>query len=205
MGFVDEKIAALEKARRQFSREDAEQAKKVVEREEIETVLLTLEEVQKGIKDNMLILEENTLAFEKQVHFEDKLPLLIIKDFFDEIKIEKQTLLFASNTQNVCMMCTYLDENLPDKTLEIRQKEMEENFLKMNMYAEVKKVEHLKNIDYIVYRTPTGKGWIYNVVYWVIKDERRIVGNLNCLDKQRDTYGLLLEALVRETDEMMGS
>lgn len=202
MAFVDEKIAAIERARRLTRRDEEE---KVVARAEEGTNedVLTLEEIQKGIAMGQVEIEGQLLTFEKQIYFDHKLPLLIIKDFFDEVKIEKQALLFVSNTSNLCMMCTYLDENLPEKSIEVRQKEMEENFLKMNMYAEVLKVESLKYLDYIVYRTPTGKGWVYNIVYWVLKNERRIVGNMNCLDKQKDTYGLLLEALIIETNHLM--
>lgn len=202
MAFVDEKIAALERARRLTRR--AEEEKVVVRAEEgTNEEVLTLEEIQKGIAMGQVEIEGQLLTFEKQIYFDHKLPLLIIKDFFDEVKIEKQALLFVSNTSNLCMMCTYLDENLPEKSIEVRQKEMEENFLKMNMYAEILKVECLEHLDYIVYRTPTGKGWVYNIVYWVLKNERRIVGNMNCLDKQKDTYGLLLEALIIETNHLM--
>lgn len=202
MAFVDEKIAALERARR-LTRRDAEEKVGVRAEEGTNEDVLTLEEIQKGIAKGQVEIEGQLLAFEKQIYFDHKLPLLIIKDFFDEVKIEKQALLFVSNTSNLCMMCTYLDENLPEKSIEVRQKEMEENFLKMNMYAEILKVECLKHLDYIVYRTPTGKGWVYNIVYWVLKNERRIVGNMNCLDKQKDTYGLLIEALIIETNHLM--
>lgn len=200
MTFVDEKIATLEKARRQLRKE--EESEKGMQEESQESAF-TLEQAEAQIQEGKLMLGQKELLFEKQMYFEDKLPLLIIKDFFDEVKIDDKTLVFTNNTENICIISTYLSEDLPEKSLEVRQKEMEENFLKMQMYVEIKKVVHLKFLEYIVYRTPTGKGWIYNIIYWLLKDERRIVGNVNCLDKQSKTYGVVLEALVREINTLL--
>lgn len=202
MGFVDERIALLEKASRQIEREEKIKAEEQLKQAQNEDEL-TLEEVREGINKNQLNIEEDVLTFETKWYFDEKLPLTIMQDFFDEVTVKEQAVLFASNSKGICIMCTYLEEEMIEESLKDRQKEMEENLKKMQVYAEVTKAKELKYVDYLCYRSPSNKGWIFNIVFWLHKGERRIVGNMNCLEKDVKTYGVMLEALVLEIEEKL--
>nr|WP_302599340.1 hypothetical protein [uncultured Cellulosilyticum sp.] len=201
MTFLDEKIAQLERASRQQKREEA--AQKLEAAKESQTVKkLTLDEVRSQIKQDTLELDGIKLEFERKKYFEEKLPLRLAKNFFDEVTTDEKAIVFTSNRHCICEMFTYVDENLPIKTIEEYKVEMEENFKKIPAYIGIQKAIALEKLDYLSYRTPSKKGWIYNIILFVHKNERRIMGNLNCLETN-EVGCLLLEALVLEMNENM--
>ena len=70
-------------------------------------------------------------------------------------------------------------------------------------YADIIKKKPLENLDYITYRVPSKKGWIYNISYRIHKVDWRVIGGCNCMDQDRDTYGRLLEAMIQEMAQQL--
>lgn len=200
MGFIDEKFALLEKAKRQMEKE--EKLKEELSRQE-EDIEISIEDIRGGIRKKELDIKGETLYFKQHNFFEDKLTLSLIEDFFDGVKEDKQFIMYGNNEKGICVMCTYLSDSLPVISLEQRIEEMKENFAKIKAYVEIIKTVELEYLDYLCYRTPTSKGWVYNIIFWAHKDERRIVGNLNCLEKDIKTYGLLLEGMLLESHDAL--
>ncbi|MBU5677852.1 hypothetical protein KQI88_15650 [Alkaliphilus sp. MSJ-5] len=206
--FLDEKIALLEKANRQAKMEEAQkealQNELKLEEEAVKTEpTLTLEEIRVQIQQGQAQIKDDTLEFEIKSYFNHKLVLPIMPQFFDEVKEEKEAVLFVNDEKGISLICTYLPEEMKAQTIEEAKKEMETNLTKLGLYAECIKEESLQNLSYICSNMPTGKGTIYNILFWIHKDERRIVGNLNCLEKDKDIYGILLEAIVQEIDTLV--
>lgn len=199
MGHVDEKIALLEKANRQLKREELEKEQQAVLTAELPK--LTLEELREGVQKGKVVIEERTFEFEEKRLFDNKLPMILIKHFFDDVEEGEKGCAYTSSEYSVTMLGTYLNQSQEPKTVEDLKKELEKNFELMGMYAEIVKVMHLDKVDYVCFRTPTSKGWIYNIIMLVHHKERRIVCTFNCLEKQKETYGLLLEAIVNEIND----
>lgn len=65
-------------------------------------------------------------------------------------------------------------------------------------YADILRKECLEFLDYVSCRTPSKDGWVYNILYWIRKTDRRVTGGCSCMDQDRDTYGRLMEAAVLE-------
>jgi len=70
-------------------------------------------------------------------------------------------------------------------------------------YAEVTREAVLEHLDYLCYRTPTGKGWTANIIFRISTGSGRAVGNYNCFERDWDTCGLMLEALVLRLNELL--
>ena len=105
MTFLDEKIAQLERASRQQKREEA--AQKLEAAKESQTVKkLTLDEVRSQIKQDTLELDGIKLEFERKKYFEEKLPLRLAKNFFDEVTTDEKAIVFTSNRHCICEMFT---------------------------------------------------------------------------------------------------
>ncbi len=62
------------------------------------------------------------------------------------------------------------------------------------MHVRIGKKEQLDHVEYICFDVPTGKGWLYNIVFRV--RDGQLTGNYNCMKAEQDTYGTFLEAMV---------
>lgn len=200
MTFIDEKFALLEKAKRKMAKEEAE--RQLIEEEERDKKLLSLEQIREGIKAGELVLEGETLNFEEKWYWDNKLALIDIKNFFDEVTQNDDAIVMANNHKGICVVGTYLREQIPYLPLEEKQKKMMEKFKKAQIYVEFIKTVELEYLDYLCYRTPTKEGWVYNIIAWFNKEESRIILNFNCLDKERSIYGTLLEGILLESNDL---
>lgn len=200
MTFIDEKFALLEKAKRKMAKEEAE--RQLIEEEERNKKLLSLEQIREGIKAGELVLEGETLNFEEKWYWDNRLALIDIKNFFDEVTQNDDAIVMANNHKGICVVGTYLREQIPYLPLEEKQKKMMEKFKKAQIYVEFIKTVELEYLDYLCYRTPTKEGWVYNIIAWFNKEESRIILNFNCLDKERSIYGTLLEGILLESNDL---
>lgn len=200
MTFIDEKFALLEKAKRKMAKEEAE--RQLIEEEERNKKFLSLEQIREGIKAGELVLEGETLNFEEKWYWDNRLALIDIKNFFDEVTQNDDAIVMANNHKGICVVGTYLREQIPYLPLEEKQKKMMEKFKKAQIYVEFIKTVELEYLDYLCYRTPTKEGWVYNIIAWFNKEESRIILNFNCLDKERSIYGTLLEGILLESNDL---
>ena len=202
MGFLDEKIAALEKANRLMKKADA--ITKDGQQDNSENRLqLKLDETIIALQQGEVVINNQIIEFELENYFENNLKLILPKKFFDEINKQLETVVFVNNDKGISILVNYFAQGMEEQPIEVLKSQLEDNFVKLGMYAETLKQETLDNLRYLCFHTPTGKGWIYNIIFYINSKGKGIVGNLNCQEKDKDTYGVLLEAMVHQVNAML--
>lgn len=208
MEFIDERIAMLE---REYRRQKKEEAK--AEKERLcgveggnENIIseMTLEEMLEAVREGSVTLPDGqTHTFETRIYFEDRIPMVLIRNFYTGVKEDTGVTIFVNHDQNASQILTVSDKKLEKVSIGKWKKQLVNNMKMSGTYAQVIKEIVLENLDYLVYRTPTGKGWTYNLIFRIRYGSNRVVGNYNCFEKDKDTYGLLLEALVLRLNELL--
>lgn len=204
MEYVDERIAMLERESRRQKREEAQRLEKAEAEKENRVPKMTLEEMFDSVRNGTVTFPGGeTCTLETRIYFEDKIPMILIKDFYTGIEETPAVAVFVNHDQNVSQILTVADKPLDEQSIGKWKKQLVSGMKAVNTYAEVTKEIVLENIDYLIYRTPTGKGWTYNVIFRIRSGSNKVVGNYNCFEKDKDTYGLLLEALVLRLNELL--
>jgi hypothetical protein len=202
MAFLDEKIAQLEQAKRILKKQEQEEALEKSKKQALdeEGKLQTLEELCQALASLKVTIEEQTYVVSERCYFKDQMPIPFIENFFDEVSETDNTTLFVKDKKGISLLCTYLEQGFDITEIGALKKQMEQNFAQMQRYVAWVKQEKLENLSYAVFRTPSSKGWIYNLIFLIVTEQGKIVGNFNCMEKQKDTYGLLLESIIYQID-----
>ena len=129
--------------------------------------------------------------------------MVLIRNFYTGVKEDTGVAIFVNHDQNASQILTVSDKKLEKVSIGKWKKQLVNNMKMSGTYAQVIKEIVLENLDYLIYRTPTGKGWTYNLIFRIRYGSNRVVGNYNCFEKDKDTYGLLLEALVLRLNELL--
>lgn len=207
MEFVDERIAMLEREYRRQKKEEAEAEEEKLRREEGGESIrpeMTLKEMLEAVREGSVTLPDGkTHTFETRVYFDDKIPMVLIRNFYTGVKEENEVIAFVNNESNVCQMMMASATDMEKIEIDEWKKLYKEEMKKMGIYIEIIKAEALENIDYLVYRAPTSKGWAYNLIFRINYGSGRLVGIYNCFEKDKSTYGLMLEAMVLRLNELL--
>lgn len=204
MEYVDERIAMLERESRRQKREEAERLERSEVEKENVTPKMTLEEMLDCVRGGKVTFPEGaTHDLETRVYFEDRIPMVLIKDFYTGVEEAPAVAIFVNHDQNASQILTVSDKPMEKQSIGKWKKQLVSGMKAVNSYAEVTKEIVLENLDYLIYRTPTGKGWTYNIIFRIRFGSNRVVGNYNCFERDKDTYGLLLEALVLRLNELL--
>ena len=201
MAYVDEKIALLEREAR-WQEKEAETENAPMEERQDETRYLTLEEMLGAVR-------EGSVAFPDREKFEfgirevlsEKIPMPLVKDIFTGVEENEDMSIFYDEDRGISQMITLADRPITEGSIGEWKKQMEGGMQELNSYAEVTKEKGLENLDYLISRTPTAKGWVYNICYRLRAGSGRVAGNYNCFEKDKKTYGIMLEALVLRLNE----
>lgn len=208
MEFVDERIAMLEREYRRQKKEEAKAEEEKLCRVEGESESglseMTLEEMLEAVREGSVTLPDGkTHTFETRIYFEDRIPMVLIRNFYTGVKEDTGVAIFVNHDQNASQILTVSDKKLEKSSIGKWKKQLVNSMKMSGTYAQVIKEIVLENLDYLIYRTPTGKGWTYNLIFRIRYGSNRVVGNYNCFEKDKDTYGLLLEALVLRMNELL--
>lgn len=204
MEYVDERIAMLERENRRLKREEAEKLSAAEAEKENPVPKMTLEEMLEGVRNGSVTFPDGeNCTFETRLYFEDQIPMVLIKDFYTGVEETKALAIFVNHEQNASQVLTVADRPMEKQSIGKWKKQLVSGMRVTNSYADVTKEMVLENLDYLVYRTPTGKGWTYNVIFRIRFGSNKVVGNYNCFEKDKDTYGLLMEALVLRLNELL--
>ena len=204
MEYVDERIAMLERESRRLKREEAQKVSAAQAEKENPIPKMTLEEILEGVRNGGVTFPDGTgCTFETRVYFEDQIPMVLIQDFSTGVAETKAVAIFVNHEQNASQILTVADRPMEKQSIGKWKKQLVSGMRVTNSYAEVTKEIVLENLDYLVYRTPTGKGWTYNIIFRIRLGSNKVVGNYNCFEKDKDTYGLLMEALVLRLNELL--
>ena len=197
--FVDEKIAMLERYRRQTVREEENAAgEEAGEPEE----LLTLEEALGGIKAGELTLKDGTrLTFETRSYFEKGIPVPFLANFYQASEETGESAVYVNHDHEISQVVNWLRENI--RTISMTQWEnlLVNGMARNGLFAKVVKREQLDCMEYLCYEVPSGKGWVYNIMFRMKGKDKRFTGNFNCMKKEADSYGVVLEAMVLQLEE----
>lgn len=142
-------------------------------------------------------------SLEVKSYFEDKIPMVLLKDVYTGRKEEEQAVILVNHQQNISQVLTLADSRMGEESLDSWKKKLETGMKLVGTYVEVTQETSLEHLDYLIYRTPTGKGWIYSLLFRIHTGSGRAVGNYNCMEKDKKTYGILLEALLYRMNELL--
>lgn len=200
MAYVDEKIALLEREARRQEKEAQEEKTQAAQQDD--TRYLTLEEMLEAVR-------EGTVTFPNQEKFEfgvrealsEKISMPYIKNIFTDVEENEDVTILVDDGHGISQMLTLAVRPIMEGSIGDRKKQLEKGMQEMHSYVEVTKEKVLENLDYLISRMPTAKGWVYNICYRLRTSSGRVVGNYNCYEKDKKTYGVMLEALVLRLNE----
>lgn len=193
---LDEKIAMLERVQRLEQQKSEQPLDEAVEKKQ----LLSIDELRLGIqKGSVVFPEDRELTFKTVFLFPEKIPMIYIDDFYTDQQETDDMVIYANNDKNMAQTLVHLPEEMEKTSVESWAKQAKIDMKKEGIYIDVVKKESLEHLDYIAYRMPSKAGWIYNIMFRIHKDKWNIIGGYNCMEADMDTYGLLMEAMVLET------
>lgn len=196
--YLDEKIALMERARRQKEKEELAENKETVPEEE----KLTLEDALKGIHEGMLVLSEKEhLEFETRICSEKKIPMVIFKDFYEAVQEEEEGTIFVNHAKGISQILSWPKGQMKPVNFKQWENMLVNGMASNNMYAKPQKKKQLEHMEYICFDVPTGEGWLYNIVFRPKGKKQFLIGNYNCKKEEKDTYGVILEAMVMAMNE----
>ncbi|NRT37144.1 hypothetical protein OD350_19220 [Clostridium beijerinckii] len=197
MDNIDEKIAKLKMQQRL---EKEKQQRKESEEENLisEEEKLTIEEVMKQVDEGSLNINNTNFKFERKMFLSDKLEIPIPLVYFEErVNTDKNTALVNDN-DGVSFTLAYVDKGAQKQSFAKFKKGMEKNFKDMDLYLEWMEEGELgegnSKIFYGTYKTPTGRGNIYNLIFYREYKGTLIIGNYNCFERDIKTWELIMKA-----------
>lgn len=199
MEYIDEKIALLEREARRQEEEAVE-----TERDKQENIpLYTPEEMLEKVRAGSVTFHnQETFEFTERKVLAEQFPVTCIKEIYTGVEEDDQAAVFLDRDRGISQIITLAERPLEIPDMKQWKKQLEEGMRQMNSYAEVAGQKKMKNLDYLIYRTPTGEGWVYNIGFRIRTGSGRVAGNYNCYEKDKKTYGVMLEALVMRLDEL---
>lgn len=196
---IDEKIAKL-KMQQRLEKEN--ELKKESQKEEISSIEeeITLKEVIEQISEGALRINNTNFKFVKKVFLNGKLEIPMPLAYFEErVNTEKNTTLVNDNN-GVSFTLAYVDKGVQKQSFAKFKKGMEKNFKDIDLYLEWMEEgevgEGASKVSYGTYKTPTGKGQIYNLIFYREYKGTLIIGNYNCFEKDIKTWELLIKASI---------
>lgn len=203
MAYRDEKIAFLEREVRKQTAEEAAAKRKQDERT-CRMKSFTLEEVLEAVREGNVVFQDGErLEVVERALLSGRVRILSLKDRFIGPEENGDTAVLVDHERGLSQMIALADGSLLSESMDAWKMRLEEGMKSMGLYAEVTGQKKLTHLDYLLYRMPSARGWIRNVAFRMKTEEGMAAGNYNCYEKDRETYGLLLEALVLRLDEIL--
>nr|WP_314458945.1 hypothetical protein [uncultured Clostridium sp.] len=194
---LDEKIALLERERRQQEKEEkllAEQKENAL-KEPVKK--LTLEEAMEGIRIGELRLEGGELfEFETKTFTDSQIPVVTFRNFFEASQEEAEGVIYVSHTHEVSQILSWPKTPIKPVSMEQWANLLVNGMAANRLHAKIVKTEELDFVDYICFDVPSGKDRLYNIIFRLKGTRQQFTGNYNCRKQDEDTYGVFLEAMV---------
>lgn len=200
---TDRSIALLEKE--QWMRETEEQREQErVKYDPKRKVNYTLEELIKGIKKGEQYLYTLRMNFESREVFGGELRIPFAVDFYDLIQEQKDSLLWGNKGNKTVLTVMRIPCGQMKQSFEEWVSQSKDALTGLNLHPELLCMEAVNRMEYFCYEMPTSEGVTYNLSFRYPKHKIVYVGSLNCMNEDKDGMGLMLEALVRVTEEING-
>ncbi len=203
MAYIDEKIALLEREARRQKAERVPNAEEQERRQEYDS-RLTLEEILAMVRDGSVTFPDGE-SFEiiMRETLSGRVPILSVRDIFSGPEENEGAAALVDNERGISQMVALADRAIFNESIGQWKKRMVDGMKAMGLYTEVTCEKVLENLDYLIYRMPTAKGWTHNIAFRMKTEEGMAAGNYNCYERDKETYGLLLEALVVRLNEIL--
>ncbi len=202
MAYVDEKIALLE---REARRQEKETKEKEIQAEVQDfTQYLTLEEMLEAVrKGSVTFPNQEKFEFAVRSVLSEQIPMPFIKDIYTGVEEDDNMTILVDHEHEISQIITITDHSIVEDSIGKWKKQLEGGMQELNAYAEVTEEKVLENLDYLIARSPTAKGWVHNICFRLRTGSGRVAGNYNCYEKDKKTYGVMLEALVWRLNEII--
>lgn len=201
--YLDEKIAVIDRMRRQEEREEAQEENndKQIEPQKKD---LTVAEAVAGIKEGKIQLEEGPLLeFESFICPVQEISFVKFKDFFEAKQETEEGNIYLKRSKEISQIMNWPKATIRPTTFKQWENLLVNGMAASRLYAEIKKRKQLTHVEYLCYEVPSGKGPIYNVIFRFRDEKYNMTGNYNCMSAEMDTYGVILEAMVVVLDQCL--
>lgn len=198
---IDEKIASMDRMRRQNEREERNEKDK---QEEPPKRILTIEEALEGILKGELQLEgEPLIEFETYTPPKGAVPFVIFKNFYEAKQETEEGIIYLKRTKEISQILSWPKAEIKSAAFEQWGNLLVNGMAANRIYAEIKEKKQLTHIEYISYEVPSKKGPVYNLIFRFKEKKYNFVGNYNCMSADKDTFGVILEAMAVALDQWM--
>lgn len=196
--YIDEKIASMDRLRRENIR--AEMEKELLQ--EHKKKPLTIEAALVGIEEGELRLEgQPLLEFDSYVIPGKGIPIVTLKNFYEASQEDEGGVIFLKRSKEISQIISWPETILKPTTFDQWGNLLVNGMAANHMYAEIKKKKQLKYIEYLCYEVPSGKGPVYNLMFRFRDKSNTTVGNYNCMGVDKDTFGIIFEAMMAALDQ----
>ncbi|MDF2883652.1 MAG: hypothetical protein K0R54_4212 [Clostridiaceae bacterium] len=196
MDNIDEKIAKLKMQQRL----EKEEMNKVTEENSVDSKKeeITLEEVIKQIKSGYLNIQNTDFKFANKVLVNRKLEIPMPLEYFDErVNTNTNTTLINDN-DGISFTLAYVEKGAQKQSFAKFKKGMEKSFKDMELFLEWIEEgevgEGISKVSYGTYMTPTGRGSVYNLIFYREYKGTLIIGNYNCFERDMKIWKLIMKA-----------
>lgn len=194
---LDEKIALLERERRQQEKEEKLLAEQKENAQKEPVRKLTIEKAMEGIRTGEFRLESGELfEFETRTFTDSQIPVVIFRNFFEASQEEEEGVIYVSHTHEVSQILSWPKEPIKPVSMKQWANLLVNGMAANRLHAKIVKTEELDFVDYICFDVPSGKDRLYNIIFRLKGTGQQFTGNYNCRKQDEDTYGVLLEAMV---------
>lgn len=196
--YIDEKIASMDRLRRENIRAEMEKERL----QEQKKKPLTIEEALGGMEKGVLRLEgQPLLEFDSYIMPVKKIPFVILKNFYEASQEDEDGVIFLKRSKEISQIISWPETILKPTTFDKWGNLLVNGMAANHMYAEIKKKQQLKHIEYLCYEVPSGKGPVYNLMFRFRNKRNTTVGNYNCMGVDKDTFGIIFEAMMAALDQ----
>lgn len=198
---LDRTIALIQ--REQWEKEEKEAGQR--ERDPYDPkkrITYTLEELIQGIRSGKQYLYTLKLEFEPMEILKGSFRIPFIRDFYDVVENEPDSLLLVSSRRKASMSVSHAAGRKKGQPMKEWVELSMDTFRKLKLHTELDHTGTAGPAEYFCYGMPTSEGQTYNLTFRYPKGDQVFAGSLSCMKEEKDGMGLLLEALIHVTAEM---
>ncbi|GAA0077312.1 hypothetical protein UT300005_16900 [Clostridium sp. CTA-5] len=191
MGFLDEKIAALQKQSYNLSKYNELEKDNIEMKQENNISKLSQDEVNLAIRSGTLNIDNLNLIFENIECFEGKVTIPMIKDFFDNYQ-EDYGINCWEKKHELSVLLIKTELNNQNDEIGNLIKELNKFYEENNIYVEIIEEKEEENESYTRFivstRMPTALDYMYQYYVCVNYKNESIMLLFTCLEKDKKQW-----------------
>lgn len=200
MTYIDEQIALLERKSRMLEAEEILGQPEGKMGEGVPSPEEMLDAVRMG---NVTFPSGETHDLEVKAELGESFPMVLLKDAYTDVEEGTEMAAYISGSMDISQIAVLLTRPMEEESTSEWKERFVTGMRERGTPAKVEKEKTLEHLDYLVFRSLTEAGKFYGLVFRIWAGNRRVIGSYNCRETQRDTYGVMLEAFVLRTNELL--